>query len=247
MNGAEGALLGPVGFIVAFFFGTIGFFSPCVIPVLPGYLAFLGGVTGEQDGEAVATRKRVVLATGLFVVGFAIVFAALGATGGALGDALIKHIVLLQQISGAIIIILGLVLAVPRLVPALEREYRPFLRKAQPGLRGAVPLGMAFAIGWVPCAGPGLGVMLTLAAQDGSALHGAILLLFFAIGLGTWFMLAALGSARLLRSGWLRRKLRAIQIFGGLFMVVIGVLMLTGRWNEFLAPIITKANRLFGA
>lgn len=239
-----GALLGPVGFLVAFFLGTIGFFSPCVIPVLPGYLAFLGGVSGEVENDELRSRRRVVLATLLFVAGFAIVFAAMGALLGALGRRV--PVRLLEQISGVIVIVLGVALALPRLVPILEREYRPFFARAKPGLRGALPLGMAFAIGWVPCAGPGLGTMLGLATQEGRAWHAALLLVFFALGLGIWFVLAAFGASRLLRSDWLRRRLRIIQIIGGVLMIWIGALLFTGQWTRVMAPVIRWGNSLFG-
>lgn len=237
----EGALLGPAGFFVAFLVGTISFFSPCVLPLLPGYLSYVSGVSGEQ--QKAPGRHRVFFATLLFVAGFATVFTALGATATALGDLLIDNLPLLSRIAGAIVIVMGLAFMLPKLFPFLERENRPFLSKVKPGFAGAFPLGMAFALGWTPCVGPGLGVMLTLAAPGGGApIRGAILLLFFSIGFGVWFLLASLGAERILRGTWFRRHLRHIQIAGGAVMVLIGILLVTDLWYQVMAPILRWSN-----
>lgn len=240
MSGAEDALLGPVGFLVAFFYGTIGFFSPCILPLLPGYLGFVSSV-GAEDGTA-ARRHRVVLATALFVLGFAIVFTALGVTATAFGTWLVRNGALFNRIAGALVIAFGILYMLPSLVPALQRERRPFFEKVKPGLRGALPLGMAFGFGWTPCVGPVLGSMLTLAATS-SPLRGGVLLLFFSFGLGFWFLLASLGAERLLRGGWLRRNIRRIQFVGGALMVTIGVLLVTNSLYRVLAPLIRWGNR----
>lgn len=244
MNGVEGALTGPVGFLVAFFVGTVSFFSPCVLPLLPGYLSYMSGVGGheiEVSGEA--SKARVVRAVLLFVGGFAVVFTALGASASALGDFLVRNLPVVTRIAGAIVIVMGMSFLLPKLFPFLERENRPFLKHVKPGIGRAFPLGMAFAAGWTPCVGPGLGVMLTLAANEGSVLRGSVLLLFFSLGFGIWFLLAALGAERLLRSARWGRNLRRFQVAGGVVMVVIGVLLVTNLWYDVMGPLIRWSNR----
>lgn len=241
MNGVEGALLGPVGFLVAFFVGTISFFSPCVLPLLPGYLGFVSSVGGEHGASP--RRHRVVGATLLFVGGFAAVFALLGASATALGDFLIENLTVFNRISGVLVIVLGLVFMLPGLIPALQRERRPFFERVKPGMAGAFPLGMAFAFGWTPCVGPGLGVMLNLAGPQQRPVYGGLLLLFFSFGMGLWFILASLGAERLVRGGWFRRNLRNIQLVGGALMVTLGVLLLTDTLYDLMAPLLRWGNR----
>lgn len=239
----QGALLGPVGFVVAFIVGTVSFFSPCVLPLLPGYLSYVSGLTGE-DAEAGAGRRRVVLGIGLFVLGFATLFTAFGAAAGALGEALTRHLPLITRIGGAIIIVMGLAFLLPRLFPFLERERRPLLGRAKPGLAGAYPLGVAFAAGWTPCVGPGLAVMLNFGASGASPWRAALLLMFFSFGFGVWFLLAGLGLRRVFtRSGFMGRNLRVVQAVGGVFMVTIGILLVTDLWATVMAPLIIWANR----
>lgn len=238
-QGLEGALLGPVGFLVAFFVGTVSFFSPCVLPLLPGYLSFVGGLTGEEEGE----RGKVVAGIALFVFGFATLFTAFGAAAGALGDALIGQIGTITRVGGVVIIVMGLAFLVPKLFPFLERERRPLLGKVKPGLAGAYPLGLAFAAGWTPCVGPGLGVMLTFGASGASPWHAALLLLFFSLGFGVWFLLAGLGLRRAFtKTGFFGRRLRLVQGIGGAFMVAIGILLVTDLWTTIMSPLIRWAN-----
>lgn len=233
----EAALLGPAGFFVAFLVGTVSFFSPCVLPLLPGYLSYVSGVSGEQ--AAAPKRHRVFFATLLFVAGFATIFTALGATATALGDVLLQHLPALTRIAGAIVIVIGVSILMPSLLPFMEREKRPFFSRVKPGMASAFPLGMAFAFGWTPCVGPGLGVMLTLAAPGGgSPLRGALLLFFFSFGFGIWFLLASLGAERILRGGWFSRHVRHIQLVGGVMMVTIGVLLVTDLWYQVMSPIL---------
>jgi cytochrome c-type biogenesis protein len=236
----DGALLGPVGFLVAFFVGTISFFSPCVLPLLPGYLGFVSSVGGEQG--ATAKRHRVVLATLLFVAGFAVIFTALGATATALGDFLTDNIRIFNQISGVVVIALGLIFMLPSLAPSLQRERRPFFERVKPGMAGAFPLGMAFGFGWTPCVGPGLGVMLNLAGPQGRPVYGGLLLLFFSFGLGIWFILGSLGAERLLRASWFKRNLRKIQFAGGVLMVALGILLVTNKLYDLMAPLLRWGN-----
>jgi cytochrome c-type biogenesis protein len=247
VSDVEGALLGPVGFLVAFFVGTVSFFSPCVLPLLPGYLSYMSGVGGQEVAAGPASRRRVISAVLLFIGGFAVVFTALGASASAFGSFLLRHLAFITRIAGGIVIIMGLSFVLPRLFPFLERENRPFFRRVKPGIASAFPLGMAFAAGWTPCVGPGLGVMLTLAAQEGSVVRGTFLLLFFSFGFGVWFLLAAMGAERLLRGGWFGRNLRRIQVIGGSFMIVIGILLVSDLWTTLMAPLIRWSNQFVPA
>lgn len=233
----SGPLLGPGGFAVAFLVGMVSFFSPCVLPLLPGYLSFVSGLSGEEI-ETAGARRRTVLGTLLFVAGFAAMYTALGATGGIIGRFLVEHVEVIMRVAGVIVVVMGIAFMAPRLFPFLEREGRPLLRHAKPGLAGAFPLGVAFAAGWTACVGPGLGVMISLAADSGSVGRGALLLLFFSLGFGVWFILASLGLRRALRaSAWIRQRARTIQAVGGAFMVVIGVLLIVDRWDALMAPL----------
>lgn len=236
----EGALLGPVGFVVAFFVGTVSFFSPCVLPLLPGYMSYVAGLTGDEVGS----RRKVMTGITLFVLGFATLFTAFGAAAGAFGDALGRYLPTINRVGGVIVIIMGLAFLLPNLLPFLERERRPLLSKVKPGIAGAYPLGLAFAAGWTPCVGPGLAVMLNFGASEASPLHAALLLLFFSFGFGFWFLLAGLGLRRAFtKTGFFGRHMRALQSVGGVFMLAIGVLLVTDTWTTVMSPVIRWANR----
>jgi cytochrome c-type biogenesis protein len=243
-TGVRGALLGPVGFIVAFFVGTVSFFSPCILPLLPGYLSFVSGLSGEEAEQSKAARRRMLLGIGLFVLGFATMFTALGIAASVVGSFLLNHLVGINRIAGAVVIVMGLAFLVPGLFPFLERERRPFFNRVRPGVAGAYPLGLAFAAGWTPCVGPGLGVMLTLGLTEGQAWRAGLLLFFFSMGFGVWFLLAGLGLRRAFAaSGWLRARLRIVQTIGGTLMIAIGVLLVTDQWNNVIAPLQRLVNR----
>jgi cytochrome c-type biogenesis protein len=243
-GGVNGALLGPVGFIVAFVVGTVSFFSPCILPLLPGYLSFVSGLSGEESDQTKAARRRTLQGVGLFVLGFATMFTGLGLAASAVGDFLLKHLSSINRIAGAVVIVMGLAFLVPGLFPFMEKERRPFFSRVKPGVAGAYPLGLAFAAGWTPCVGPGLGVMLTLGATQGSAWRASLLLFFFSMGFGVWFLLAGLGLRRaLIASTWLRARLRFVQAIGGVFMLAIGILLVTDQWNNVIAPLQRLINR----
>ena len=236
-TGVQGALLGPFGFLVAFFVGIVSCLSPCVVPLIPGYLSYVSGLTGEQM-ESSAARRKVLLATSLFVLGFATMFTALGAAASLVGTLLLRNLSAIERVAGVIVLVMGLAFVVPGLMPLLGRERRPLLGKVKPGVASAYPLGLAFAAGWTPCVGPGLGVMLSLGAIQGSTARASLLLFFFSLGFGTWFILAAIGLRRALSaSSWLRRHARALQVVGGTFMITIGVLLVSGQWNNVIAPL----------
>lgn len=222
-------LAGPALPLLAVAAGVLSFSSPCALPLVPGYLSFMSGVS--------AGRGRTVLAAGLFVAGFAVVFTALGAAASGLGQALLVHRVLLERLSGLVIVLLGLVL-IGLVRPALlMRERRPLLEHVRPGPSGAFLLGLAFAVGWTPCIGPVLGAILLLAEGQGTVPAGAALLLLYSLGLGVPFLLAAAFLDRFgAVSGALRRHSAAINAVGGTLLVVMGVLVFLGRFAAVLSP-----------
>ena len=222
--------------------GLISFASPCVVPLVPGYLSYLAAVVGVEDGgeptAAVAVRTarlRVAGAAALFVAGFTVVFvlgtvAVLGMT-----TSLIANQILLQRIGGVVTIVMGLVFV--GFVPALQREAR-FTPRRLSTIAGAPLLGAVFALGWTPCLGPTLTAVVAVAsATDGSNVaRGVALVIAYCLGLGIPFVLLAFGSARAVRGlGWLRRHTRSIQVFGGILLILVGVALVTGLWADFVS------------
>ena len=209
--------------------GLVSFASPCVVPLVPGYLPYLAAISGGPS------RFRVAGAAGLFVAGFTVVFvlgsvAVLGMT-----TALITNQELLQRIGGVVTIAMGLVFI--GLVPALQRDTR-FAPRQLSTLAGAPLLGAVFALGWTPCLGPTLTSVIAVAsATEGSAVaRGIALVIAYCLGLGLPFVLLAFGSARAVRGlGWLREHTRGIQIFGGVLMIGVGLALVTGLWGDFVA------------
>jgi cytochrome c-type biogenesis protein len=220
--------------------GLVSFASPCVVPLVPGYLSYLAAVVGvEEDqaaGVAVRTaRLRVAGAAGLFVAGFTVVFvlgtvAVLGLT-----TTLLVNQLLLQRIGGVVTILMGLVFV--GFIPALQREAR-FTPRQLSTIGGAPLLGAVFALGWTPCLGPTLtGVIAVASATDGTGVsRGVALVVAYCLGLGIPFVLLAFGSARAVQGlGWLRRHTRAIQIFGGVLLILVGIALVTGLWADFIS------------
>ena len=227
---ATGPLLVAMGLSVLA--GLVSFASPCVIPLVPGYLAYLAAAVGVDDPER--RRLRVAGSALLFIAGFTTVFvlgtvAVLGMTG-----VLITNQLVLQRVGGVITIIMGLVFV--GFVPALQRQVR-FTPRMLAGLAGAPLLGAVFALGWTPCLGPTLtGVIAVAAATDGpNVARGVMLVIAYCLGLGIPFLVLALGSGWAVTAfGWLRRHTRGIQIFGGVLLIAVGVALLTGAWNDFI-------------
>lgn len=228
---AAGPLLVAVGLCVLA--GLVSFASPCVVPLVPGYLSYLAAVVGVDEPSS--RRWRVAGSALLFVAGFTVVFvlgtvAVLGMTSG-----LITNQAALQRIGGVITIVMGLVFI--GFFPALQREAR-FAPRRWAGLAGAPLLGAVFALGWTPCLGPTLtGVIAVASATEGADVaRGVILVLAYCLGLGIPFILLALGSGWAVNGfGWLRRHTRAIQVFGGLLLIAVGLALLTGLWNDFIS------------
>jgi cytochrome c-type biogenesis protein len=237
---AAGPLLLALG--VCLLAGLVSFASPCVVPLVPGYLSYLAAVVGVDEQPAPgalkappAARWRVAGSAALFVAGFTAVFvlgtvAVLGMT-----TTLITNQLTLQRVGGVLTIAMGLVFV--GLVPALQRQAR-FSPRQVTTVAGAPLLGAVFALGWTPCLGPTLtGVIAVASASDGANVaRGVALVIAYCLGLGIPFVLLAFGSAGAVAGlGWLRRHTRAMQIFGGALLIAVGALLVTGLWNDIVS------------
>lgn len=227
--------------------GVISFSSPCVLPLLPGYVSYVSGLSQHGPGQAQAgtARRRVIGAAALFVLGFSVVFTTLGATASALGALLARHQRALELVGGAIIIGMGLVMAGLLRTRFLYRPLQFDLGRIGRGPAGAVPLGAAFAFGWTPCVGPVLASILATAAGTSTLTRGALLLFVYSLGLGIPFLLLAAGLARgRSRFGWLRRHGRRIEIAGGVVLAIMGVAFVTGFWTTVMSDMLAGFARL---
>jgi cytochrome c-type biogenesis protein len=213
--------------------GFVSFISPCVLPLLPGYLAFLSGAAGSLEGRS--GRGRAVIGAVAFIIGFAVVFVSLGALFGGFGALLRDDERILSVVFGVITILLGMFFGGWWPSSWLNRERRiHYLPRAS--ILGAGALGFLFALGWTPCIGPTLGAIIGLEENSGAtALRGSILAFFYCLGLGIPFIVAALATEWVsTASSWLRRHQRAIGRIGGLLLIVIGILEVTGAWHAFV-------------
>lgn len=216
---------------VALVAGLVSFFSPCVVPLLPGYLSYATGLSGADLQSA--RRGRMVLGSSLFVLGFSAVFVAMGTAFGALGDWLIVYSREISIVLGAFTILVGI--AFLGLVPWLQRDVRVH-RVPAVGLTAAPLLGVLFAIGWTPCIGPTLSAVQALAFSEGTAGRGALLSLAYSIGLGVPFVLAALAFRRMLGAvAWVRRHQVWVTRIGGVMLVTVGLLLVTGVWDLWVS------------
>lgn len=217
--------------------GVISFTSPCCLPLIPSYLSYVTALPtaelGTREARAVTLRSSL-----LFVAGFTVVFTALGASFAFVGSALLAQVPLIIRIAGVGIIVMGLgTLGWVRL-PWLHREWRPSITQGRRGPKGAFPLGMAFAFGWVPCIGPVLATILATAASTQTAPWGAVLLALYSLGLGIPFVALGLGFQRLRGSvEWLQRHARPVEQVAGVLLVGVGVLFVTGAWRAFFIPL----------
>lgn len=222
---------------VAVVAGLVSFFSPCVIPLLPGYLSYATGLSGAdladiRDERHTPPRGRMLLGSVLFVLGFAVVFVLIGAAFGSVGTWLRTWQDEITVALGVGLIALGLVFA--GLVPWLQREWRIHTIPAV-GLGAAPLIGALFAIGWTPCIGPTYAVIVNLTYTDATAARGALLSLCYALGLGLPFVLAGLAYRRMLGAvAWVRRHQVWVMRLGGLMLVLVGVLLVTGWWDHLV-------------
>lgn len=228
--------------------GAVSFSSPCVLPLLPAYVSYVSGLSGDRGAEsrtAVGTRRRVMIGALLFVAGFAVVFTLLGATASALGLLLRQNLNVINVAGGALVVVMGLAMTGLARIPVLRREARLDLGRFGTGPGSALPLGAAFASGWTPCVGPVLASILTTAASAANPGRGALLLAAYSLGLGLPFLALAAGVAQGRdRFGWLRRHSRHIEIAGGLALVATGVLMMTGGWTAVMSRVLAFYARL---
>jgi cytochrome c-type biogenesis protein len=243
-----------VAALVAAVAGLVSFLSPCVLPLVPGYLSYVGGLSGTEaaaatdaspGGGGIATRARVrsrtVLGAVLFVLGFTVVFVAYGVLFGRLGAVLIEHQRLLERILGVIVILLGL--AFLGWLPGVSRELR-IHRFPSAGLIGAPLLGIVFGLGWTPCIGPTLGAVQSLALSTAGAGRGAALSAAYCIGLGVPFVLVAIGARWLVRSlAVVRRHANIVTYVGGGLLVVLGLLLVTGLWGDMTIELTSRVGQ----
>jgi cytochrome c-type biogenesis protein len=248
----DGPLLVAAG--VAALVGLVSFASPCVLPLVPGYLSYVTGLVGSGvrttapapapvGGGATATaveasvdtrppRGRMVLGALLFVLGFTAVFVVVGTAIGGLGRLLLVHNDVITRVLGVIVIVVGL--GFLGWIPLLQRTKRLSLRPAA-GLAGAPLLGVVFGLGWTPCLGPTLAAVYSLAATEATAGRGAVLSVAYCLGLGVPFVLVAIGARWALgATSFLKRHARAVTRFGGAILVLVGVLLVTGAWTEMM-------------
>jgi len=241
----DGPLL--VAAAVAALVGLISFASPCVLPLVPGYLSYVTGLVGSGAAAApagrsggtatavrteVTPRARMVLGALLFVLGFTLVFVAFGAAFGGLGRLMLEHADVLNRVFGVITVLVGL--GFLGWLPLLQRTKRITARPAA-GLAGAPLLGIVFGLGWTPCLGPTLSAVYSLAFSEATATRGAVLGVAYCLGLGVPFVLVALGARWAMgATSFLRRHARTVTRVGGAVLVLVGLLLLTGAWTEMM-------------
>lgn len=217
---------------VAVVAGAVSFFSPCVLPLLPGYLSYATGLAASEVTEGRGGRGRMLAGTSLFVLGFALVFVSTGALFGGLGGFLLTWSRPITIVVGILAIVLGLVFAG---VLRLGQRTVRINRAPAVGLAAAPLLGVVFGLGWTPCIGPTLSVVLTLAINEGTALRGAVLALAYALGLGIPFLLAGLAFERFSSTAdWFKQHHGVVQRLGGGMMVLVGLLLVSGLWDRLM-------------
>ena len=224
-----------VTFSAALLAGLLSFVSPCVLPIVPPYLAYLAGISfSELRGEAIppGTARRIVISSIAFVAGFTTVFVALGATASVIGQTVARYFDTLSLSAGVLIIIMGLHFLGVFRIALLYREARVDVQNKPAGMLGAYVMGLAFAFGWTPCVGPVLAAILFVAGGEGSALRGAGLLAVYSLGIGIPFILAAAFATRFL--GWasrFKRHMHKVEMAMGSLLVVTGILFMTGQMS----------------
>lgn len=241
----DGSLL--VAAPVAAVAGLVSFLSPCVLPLVPGYLSFVTGLSGEELGdtrsagdtlvrtETVVRRGRVLAGSVLFVLGFSAVFVTSGALFGGLGSLLLEHKEVVDRVLGVVTVLLGLVFL--GVLPGMQREVR-FHHLPSPGLAGAPLLGVLFGVGWTPCLGPTLAAVQTLAYTEASAGRGAFLTAAYCAGLGVPFVLTGLAFRRALGAfAVVKRHYALVMRVGGLLLVAVGLLLVSGLWEDLMVEV----------
>jgi cytochrome c-type biogenesis protein len=229
MNGDAGT----VSLGLAFGAGVLSFLSPCVLPIVPSYVSLVTGLTLEdlQEGDGRAARRQAAVHSALFILGFGGLFVALGATATAMGGALVHYLPALQQVGGVVVILFGVYMLGLLRIPSLMEERRVHLASRPAGKIGSVVAGIAFGAGWTPCIGPVLATILLYASLETTVVRGTLLLAVYALGLGLPFFVAAVTLNWFLSSTrGVRRWLGALERVTGGFLVLVGILMITGRF-----------------
>lgn len=217
--------------------GLVSFLSPCVLPLVPGYLGFIGGTVAPRRGAASASpgRGRLVGGVLLFIAGFTLVFMTVNVLGGTVGRFFLQYADVITRIMGVVVILMGLVFI--GLFGLAQRTMR-MQAKSSVGLIGAPLLGIALGIGWTPCIGPTLAAIFSVSYNLGDPGRAALLGLAYSLGLGIPFLLLALGFGWATRStSFLRKHIRVVNIIGGLFLIVLGLLMVTGVWGSLMSQL----------
>ena len=216
---------------IAFAAGIVAFLSPCVLPLAPGYVSYVTGLTGAELADPTGRRGRVLLGSLLFVLGFSVVFVSYGVAFGSIGSVLLQYQEPINRVLCVIVIAMGLVFL--GVIPGMQREWR--LHRAPTwGVAGAPLLGIIFGLGWSPCIGPTLTAVQSLAFTEASALRGAVLSMAYCLGLGLPFVALAVAFSRTAGAlGWVKRNYEWVMRIGGAMLIVIGLLLVTGAWTSF--------------
>jgi len=220
-----------VNILTAFIFGFLSFISPCVLPIVPGYISFISGVSIDamkSEGEKKQLRNQILLRTIFFILGFSVVFVALGASATAIGQFLLKELNVISKIAGVIIIVFGLHMIGIFKIPFLNYEKR-FQTEGKPlSLLGAFVVGLAFAFGWTPCIGPILAAILAIASQQDSVGKGIVLLSSYSLGLGIPFFITGMSITIFYNFfNKLKKHMHTVEVVGGILLVVVGALIFT--------------------
>ena len=220
-----------VALSIAFVAGIVAFLSPCVLPLAPGYVSYVTGLTGAELADPAGRRGRVLLGSLLFVLGFSVVFVSYGVAFGGIGSVLLQYQEPINRVLGVIVIVMGLVFI--GVIPGMQREWR--LHRAPTwGVAGAPLLGILFGLGWSPCIGPTLTAVQSLAFTEASAMRGAALSMAYCLGLGLPFVALAVAFSRTAGAlGWVKRNYEWVMRIGGAMLIVIGLLLVTGAWTSF--------------
>lgn len=235
----DGPLLVAAG--VAALVGLVGFLSPCVLPLVPGYLSYVAGLSGDARRPS---QRRMVAGALLFVVGFTAIFVAQGVVFGELGANIRENSLLIERILGGVTILLGIVFLGG--IPFLQREFKVH-RLPRAGLIGAPVLGATFGLAWAPCLTPTFGAVNSMAFVQGTAGRGAFLTACYCLGLGIPFVLVALGFGWVAKAiGFVRKHIRVVSAVGGVLLIAIGVLLVTGEWNQLMDGLRTQVGPASG-